>query len=169
MKAGAQKPPFVLRIVGVKTSALTNVECVGEHGTEARKSGLIDVAPAGGNHEVEIVRTGFEGECGRPIRRLLSEPGIFRNVGYQRRRVVIHPQSVAIKVPAVRRELPEFPVHQGLRGGAQSFYHRAGELHSGVIADPHHEIAHLDTPGAGDGRLIRIRHGKIAPQGLKFG
>ena len=68
----------------------------------------------------------------------------------------------------MRGELAEFPVHQGLRGRAQSFHQRAGELHGRMVPDPDDEIAHFDTLRARQIRLIPTGHGQSAPHGLKL-
>ena len=169
MVAGAQKAPLVLGIVREKTSAFANIECVRENRAEAREGGLVASPFAVRNHEIGIAGPGFQHQSRRANRRFLSEPGIFRDFGRHRRRIARHPQSGAVKIPAVRVELAVLPVDQGLRVGAQSLHHRGGEFHRRVLPDPDHEIAHLDTFRTHQIRLVCARRRQSAPHRLKFG
>ena len=105
MIARAQKTSLVLRIVGEKSAALANIEDIGKHVAEAREGSLISIPLAVGNHEIGIAGAILRHQSGCAVGRFLSEPGIFRNLGHDWRRVGFHPQSVAVEVPAVRREL----------------------------------------------------------------
>src|SRR5581483_2355073 len=120
VEAGAQQATFVLGIVGKKAAALAYIERVRKNGAEPRERSLIPLALAPRNHQIRIVCARLGGERRRAIGSIASEARIFRNIRYLRRRIVLHAKGAAVEIAPVRSELAEFPVHQGLRSGAQS-------------------------------------------------